>query len=62
MSFADLDGSVDELAQVLRTYYQLLTGKYVLHFTPIAALGWTKMFATPWLPPDFTAIDEECLG
>lgn len=62
MSFADLDGALDELARVLRRYYQLLTGQHVLHFTPIAGLGWTKMFATPWLPLGFTPHDEESLG
>lgn len=62
MSLADLDEALHELARVLRKYYQLLTGKYVLHFTPIAGLGWTEMFATPWLPPGFKPHEEESLG
>ena len=62
MSFADLDRALDELARVLRDYYQLLTGKYILHFTPMAGLGWPQMFATPWLPSGFTPLDEQSLG
>lgn len=62
LTFGDIDRALDQLGEMLKLYYGLITGMQLAYVTPITGAQWVEMFQVAWATSDYAPPPEHRFG